>query len=175
MSRGAGIVARLGGLLGAAPATVLLLIVAACASLVAWSLQASAAADLREAGGVQARETGGEGGQPPSAGQNRRIIETLDTSIEVRRLIDEQLQRIEASVAALSGSSADARGITEAALGEVRRIAAELGGAAKAARSSVGRLGKLQARLRASARLARLIAEELEELDRKMGPSAGGP
>jgi hypothetical protein len=160
-------------LVGRTSATVMLLAAATGASLIAWSLQASAAANLRAAAVVQARETAG-GGEPPSPTENRRIIETLDRSIEIRRQVDEQLQRIEASVAALSGSSGAARDIAEAVLVEVGRIGAELGGAGRAARFSIDRLAALRGQLRASLRLAEKIAEELEELDRKLGPSAGG-
>jgi hypothetical protein len=38
----------------------------------------------------------------------------------------------------------------------------------------VVQLRELGGRLGTTARLARLIAEELEELDRSLGPSAGG-
>ena len=175
MNRVASILSSIRSWLRAAPIVVLLLIGSATASILAWSLQASAAADLQEARRVQERDTTAEGGKPPSPEQNREIIASLNESIAVRQLIDEQLQRIEASVQALSGSQRAADAVTVAALSEIERIAAELGGAGRAARSAVGRLGQLEAKLRSSARLADLIADELAELDRKMGPSAGRP
>lgn len=175
MSRVAAAVGRVRTWFSAAPLAVLLVSAAAASSLIAWSFQASAASDLQEAKRVQERDTTAEGGDPPSPKQNRQIIASLNESIEVRRQIDEQLQRIEASVLALSGSQRAADQVTETALDEVQRIAAELGGAGKEARSAVGRLGDLKAKLRSSARLAELIADELAELDRKMGPSAGRP
>lgn len=159
----------------AAPIVILLLGASAAASVIAWSLQTSAAADLQEAKRVQERDTEAEGGGAPSPAQNRQIIASLNESIEVRRQIDEQLQRIEASVLALSESQRSADAVTRKALDEIRRIAAELGGAGRSARSAVGRLGDLAAKLRSSSRLAKLIADELAELDRKMGPSVGRP
>jgi hypothetical protein len=147
--------------------------IAAAASLGAWWLQAAAAGDLAEARQIQGREVGSEGGGPPSPEDNRRIIDSLDASIEVRRQIDEQLQRIEASVQALSASQTQARAVTLEALRETKRIAELLGGADVASRTAIQRLGGLQGRLRASAGLAEKIADELAELDRRLGPSVG--
>jgi hypothetical protein len=161
--------------LTSAPVYVLLLGLAACASLGAWSLQGSAAADLLQAKEFQQREVPNSDASPPSPEQNRRIIASLDQGIDVRRQIDEQLRSIESSVISLSERQTEARDVTQLALKEIERIAEALGGADRSATAAVGRLDTLRDRLRSSARIARLIARELAELDRKMGPSVGRP
>jgi hypothetical protein len=119
---------------------------------------------------VQSKEVGSDDGAPPSAADNRAIIASLERGIAVRKKIDEQLQLIESSVANLAQRQAEAEEITRLAFEEVGAIGRALGGASGAARRSVDRLGDLRLELRRSAELARAIAEELEELDRKMGP-----
>lgn len=161
--------------LASVPVIILLLGGAATASIGAWAFQASAAADFGEARVLQGRDIASSGVEPPSPEQNREIIANLDRGISVRRQIDTQLQSIEASVAALSEQQTLAGEVTNRALEEVRLIARSLGGANEAASSAVGRLGSLRQQLKTSVRLARLIAEELEELDRKMGPDGGRP
>ena len=154
--------------------TVLLCIASTGASLGAWQLQRSAAEDLIEARVVQSRKIGSNDSPPPSPAENRAIIASLDRGIAVRKKIDDQLRAIESSVASLAIRQQEAEDITKLAYREVAAIGRALGGATGAAQRSVTRLGRLRLQLRDSAELARAIAEELEELDRKMGPG-GGP
>ncbi|HWL65832.1 MAG TPA: hypothetical protein VNP73_07650 [Actinomycetota bacterium] len=150
--------------------TVLLCAAAAASSLAAWQFQRSAAEDLIEARIVQGKEVQADDRPPPSASDNRAIIASLNQGIAVRQKIDEQLQRIESSVTMLAVRQREAEEITGLGFTEIRAIARSLGGASGAAQRSVDRLDDLRARLQESAELARAIAEELEELDRKMGP-----
>jgi len=164
-----------GRILKRAPIHLLLLSISAGLALGAWSLQASAAKDFVQATQIQQRTVPESDAAPPSPKENLAIIASLERGIEVRRQIDEQLRSIESSVTALSAQQGEASDVTTIALAEMERIAAALGGAGRSARTAVGKLDDLRARLRASSRLARLIAEELEELDRSFGPPVGRP
>jgi hypothetical protein len=149
--------------------------VAVAAGFAAWGFQASAAHALDEAGYFQGKEVPSQGAPPPNVRQYRAILDSLDAAIAVRRRIDELLARAENVVAALKrrqSASTDAAALSKA---ELATIARTLGGAVKAARSSFGRLQDVERRLRVSAQLAARIAEELEELDRKLGPTAARP
>jgi hypothetical protein len=153
------------------PVALVLLAVATFALGSAWQLQATAAADLARARDLQDVEVPDPGGEPPRPGENRRILESLRDSIDIRRDIEGTLQRVEAAVRSLSIRQAESALTSESARRELGRIATALGGAVDAAGVSVSTLGTLHGRLHKSARLARLIAEELEELDRRLGPT----
>ena len=141
----------------------------------AWQLQETAAADLAEAQRLQAEEVDGGGGEPPKVSDNRKIVAVLEESIGIRREIEGDLVAIEEAIHSLQARQLDAAQTTASARVELAGIADALAGSVAASRESKDGLDALTRRLRLSARLAALIAEELEELDRKMGPSAGGP
>lgn len=141
----------------------------------AWQLQETAAKDMAEAQRLQQAETEDGGGEPPKVSHNRQIIAVLQESIAIRRDIEGDLVAIEDAVHSLQARQLDAAQTTSAARDGLAAIARALGGSVAASAESREGLGTLTRRLRTSARLAALIAQELEELDRKMGPSAGGP
>jgi hypothetical protein len=152
---------------------VALLGIAAPLMTIAWGLQASAAHDLSRARAVQQREVAEVDASPPTIEENRRILRTLRRSIVIRKRVDSRLSQIEDIVVYL-----DIRGRRSAAASRrssrnLEGIASTTGGAARAARNSSNRLQNLATRLDDSARLAMLIAEELEELDHKLGPTVG--
>jgi hypothetical protein len=153
------------------PVALVLLAVATFAVGSAWQLQATAAHDLARARYLQSVEVPDPGGDPPQPEENRRILDSLQDSIEIRREIEVTLQRVEGAVRSLSTSQAASEQTSERAERELGHIAAALGGAVDASGASLQRLGTLRDRLDASARLARLIAEELEELDHRLGPT----
>jgi hypothetical protein len=153
------------------PVGLVLLTVATFAIGGAWQLQATAAADLTRARALQDVEVPDPGGDPPRPDENRRILDSLRDSIDIRREIEDTLQRVETAVRSLSVRQAESALASESAGRELGRIAIALGGAVGASGASVSRLGTLHGRLEKSARLARLIAEELEELDRRLGPT----
>lgn len=140
-----------------------------------WQLQETAAADLAEAQRLQAEEVDGRGGEPPKVSDNRKIVAVLEESIGIRREIEGDLVAIEEAIHSLQARQLEAAQTTASARVELAGIADALAGSVAASRESKEGLDALTRRLRISARLAALIAEELEELDRKMGPSAGGP
>ena len=156
-----------------AKVSVVLVAIAAGGALAGWQLQGQAADALNEAKVFQAREVASQG-EPPSAEENEKIIEVLSEAIDVRRSIEEILVQIEDDVLVLRQQQEQAGRITEQADTQLAAIGSSLAGAVDASGSSQRRLGRLEAALGRSATLARLIAQELEELDRKMGPSAGG-
>ena len=141
----------------------------------AWQLQDSAATDLAEAKRLQSAEAEGGGGEPPKVSDNRQIVAVLQESIGIRRDIESDLVAIEDAIHSLQARQLDAAQTTAGARVELAGIADALAGSVAASKESRAGLGTLTRRLRTSARLAALIAEELEELDRKMGPTAGGP
>ena len=152
--------------------TVLLLLsAAALLGALAWQMQSSAVADLQRARAVQQDEVGGDSGAPPKVAQYRKILDTLDRSLRIRKNIDASLGRIEKAVAALRDEGDEAAVITQAGGSEVEKIAETLGSAAGSARAVTDALGTLEGRLETSRSLSRLIAEELEELDRSFGPT----
>jgi hypothetical protein len=139
----------------------------------AWQLQSSAAHDLQRAQEAQDRDVPESDSEPPDPDDYRAILDTLEHSIEIRRDIELQLQAIEGSIASLEGRQTEAAETATSAREALVAIANALGGAADASNSSLDRVSVLQDRLGLSARLARLIAQELEELDHKLGPTAG--
>ena len=140
-----------------------------------WQLQETAATDLAGAQRLQGREADGGGGAPPKVSHNRQIIAVLQESIGIRRDIEGDLLAIEDAIHSLQARQLDAAQTTASARQELAGIARALAVSVAAAEGSQRGLGVLTGRLRSSARLAALIAQELEELDRKMGPTAGGP
>lgn len=157
-------------------ATIGMLFAAAVLSCGAWALQAAAAADLHRALEIQAQEVPDPGGGPPSLDEYEAVLTTLDSSIEIRRNVDSLLGEIEAAVGRLEGRQDASLDIVSEAVATLEAIARSLDPSVAAARSSRSHLTDLRGALAHSVRLARAIAEELEELDRKMGPSAGdGP
>jgi hypothetical protein len=154
-------------------ATTILLALAAVAGLGGWQLQAGAGRALEDARTIQLREVKESDSAPPTPKDNRRIIESLTESIAIRKHIDGILARIERDVRYLQSREEQAQDITQLVREQLDLIARSLGSAVASSRASITELGDLDESLARSARLARLIAEELEELDRKMGPSAG--
>jgi hypothetical protein len=140
----------------------------------AWQLQNTAAHDLAGAQEAQSREVENVDSSPPDPKDYEAILATLEHSIEIRKAIEVQLQAIESSVAALEGRQAEAARTAATAREELLRIARALGGAVEASGASLERVSILESRLQISARLARLIVQELAELDHKLGPTAGG-
>lgn len=140
----------------------------------AWRLQADATDTLVRALAVQRSEVPEAPGEPPSLEEYRQVIDALQRSISLRQGIDDVLSEVESAVLSLRESQGAASAVAVGAEGEVAEIGALLGGARESAGRSLERLGELGGSLETSVRLARLIAEELEELDRKLGPSAGG-
>lgn len=151
-------------------APVALLAVAVLAATVAWRLQASAAQTLAQARAAGARTVPDAGGGPPDVADYERILATLEASVAVRREIDDRLGEVERVVGALRGRQRAAAGAAEATSSDLARIARALGGARTSARASVGGLRRLGRSLTETVRLAWLIARELEELDRSLGP-----
>ena len=154
--------------------TIVLLAIGTAGSLGGWALQGRAADAFRDAKDLQSRETEADT-EPPSPSENEAIIAALGDAIEVRRSIEEVLVSIENDVRFLSDQQTQAREITGQADTQLTAIAGSLAASVDASARSVERLSRLERLLRRSSVLARLIAEELEELDRNMGPSAGGP
>lgn len=152
--------------------TVVTLLVAAVAfGVIAWQMQSSAASDLARTLEVQQDEVGGGGGEPPDVSDYRRILQTLNRSIAIRKDIDSSLSRIESAVEALRSEQEKAAAISTAGKQQIEGIATTLGSAAGAAETTARDLSTLDGHLAKSKRLSRLIAEELEELDRTFGPT----
>lgn len=147
--------------------------VAALLALVAWQLQGRTTGALREALALQTRDPS-SGAAPPKAEENKDIIEVLGESIAIRRSIEGILVRIENDVAFLGEQQDRALSVAERTHEQLSMIGASLTGSIDASRTSVGRLQRLRTALIRSARLAGAIADELAELDRKLGPSAAG-
>ena len=153
--------------------TVILLAIGAAGSIGGWTLQGRAADAFRDAKELQSRETGSDT-EPPSPDENEAIIAALGDAIEVRRSIEEVLVSIENDVRFLGTQQDQAQEITSQADTQLNAIGGSLAASVEASTRSIQRLSRLERLLRRSSVLARLIAEELEELDRNMGPSAGG-
>lgn len=159
----------------AARVAALALTVSAVLLAGSWQLQTTADADLSEAKRLQAQGEEAAGGEPPKVSDNRKIVDVLKESIDIRRAIETDLLAIERAVQSLQARQLAAARTTGLARDELMAVGDALAASVAAAGESRRGLRRLTAGLRESARLAALIAEELEELDRKMGPSAGGP
>lgn len=138
---------------------------------IAWQMQGAAAGDLAEAIEVQQDEPPDDSAPPPKISQYKMILDTLDESLRIRKQIDDSLGEIEEAVAALSREQSKAKEISTRGGAEITRIAETLGAAAGAARVTATELRTLRQRLDVSADFSRAIAEELEELDRSLGPT----
>ncbi|MGH2755511.1 MAG: hypothetical protein ACRDLB_13920 [Actinomycetota bacterium] len=139
----------------------------------AWSIQADAASTSREAIRVQNEEVPESDAPPPDVDEYQAILDTLDRSIAIRKRVDGLLVEVEELVGSLRRRQVEAASIAESAQQELRMIAADLYSSVTSARASSRKLNSLEGDLAVSARLAALIAEELEELDRSLGPSLG--
>ena len=155
--------------------TIVALAIGAGGSLLGWALQGRAADAFRDARELQSRETHSDA-EPPSPDENEAIIAALGDAIGVRRSIESVLVRIEGDVRFLSEQQEQAQTIAGQADEQLTAIGGSLAASVDASAHSITRLSRLKGALQRSAELARLIAEELEELDRNLGPSAGrGP
>ena len=141
----------------------------------AWRLQSEAAGLLERAVAVQRAPVPDAGGEAPALGEYRGVVSALEESIAVRSEIDDLLARVEELAGDLRERGLDATTVIRAAQGRLEEIGLILGGARRSARVSGGKLSGLARTIGTTPRLARLIAEELEELDRRLGPSIGGP
>jgi hypothetical protein len=151
--------------------SVVLLGAAAVFTVAAWQVQSSALSDIKRAEEVQESEVPESDSRPPDLQQYAAIVDTLDKSIQIRTSIDERLAKLESFVGSLESRREDAEKIARDGRSQLLAIGRTLGGAAGAANRSVKRLDDLGARTATSSRLSRLIAEELEELDRSFGPT----
>lgn len=137
----------------------------------AWGLQSEAAGNLEVAGTLSTRdvESGGPGRE--NLADYRAVLDSLNESIEIRTEIDAMLTDVEGIIVELQEQSDAARTTADESKSELELIARTLGGAVGAARSSIDDLGGLGDALTISERLAALIADQLETLDHKLGPS----
>jgi hypothetical protein len=152
-----------------------LLAAASLLMLIAWRVQASAHADLSRASSIQQKEVPESDSKPPNIKQYRAVLDTLNRSIEIRTEIDGRITKLESIVRSLDSRRKDSEEIARASRDQLDAIAVTLGGASGAARRSVKELSGLGDGIVVSARLARLIAEELEELDNNLGPTVDLP
>jgi hypothetical protein len=148
-----------------------LLAVAGLVALSAWRVQSSALSDIERARKVQEAEVPDSNSQPPDPDDYAGIVQTLKKSIEIRTDVDKKLSTLESLIRSFDARRKDSEDIAEASRSELGLIGRTLGGAAGAADRSVTRVRDLGGKIGTSARLSRLIAEELEELDRSLGPT----
>jgi len=139
----------------------------------AWYVQADAAATFEEAIRIQNQEVPESDAAPPAVEDNQAIIETVERSIVIRKRVDGLLGEVEELIDSLKQRQVEAVAITARARRELSMIALSLDSSATSAQASSGKLVSLRGHLATSARLAALIAQELEELDRSLGPPAG--
>ena len=140
----------------------------------AWMIQADAAATYDDAIRIQNAQVPESDAAPPAISDNKAVIETLERSIAIRKRVDGLLGEVEDLIDSLSRRQAEALAIAQRSQQELAMIARNLDSSVTSAEASSRRLGSLRDQLRTSARLAALIAEELEELDRSLGPTVGG-
>lgn len=156
----------------AAKFAALFLSIAALCTFTAWRLQSSAADALVSARRIQNLEVPDSGVQPASVQEYRAIVRSLQRSIDIRTEIDGLLAEVDEIVRALNETQTDAIVTADETRDELARIGQILGGSGRASRESVDGLTSLRDRLERSAELGELIADELEELDESLGPSA---
>lgn len=152
-----------------------LLAAAVAAGAYAWQVQRGAADLLERARALQQASGQGGGSAGPELADYRAVLTTLERSVAIRRDIDRLVSRAETIVASFERSRRAALDTAAAAATELAGTAAELGAAARAARAGARVLGPLAEHLARAVRLARLIAAELAELDRSLGPKAPAP
>jgi hypothetical protein len=140
--------------------------------LAAWGLQSEASGNLERAGRLSAQEVEGPPQEAEVLSDYRAVLGSLNDSIAIRTKIDAMLSDVESIIIALQEQSEEAKATATASRSELELIARTLGGAVEAARSSFEDLAELRDSLGISAKLAVLIADELEELDNKLGPSS---
>jgi hypothetical protein len=106
----------------------------------------------------------------PSPETNRRIIANLDRAVRVRSVIDTTLRDLLDIFDQFAASQERADEVSRSAQRDLRLIAGYLSRAVASSRSARTGLASTTGDLRTARELAWKIAEELEELDRKLGP-----
>jgi len=149
----------------------LFLSIAVVALFIAWQEQKAAGDALATARRIQNIEIPDSGAEPASADDYRAIVRSLDESIAIRTRVDGLLSDVEEIVTGLNETQRRAIATAVTTRDDVGRIGRVLAGSIEASRDSIGGLKDLQARLARSAELGGAIAEELEELDRSLGPT----
>lgn len=147
-----------------------LLAIAVAALFSAWRSQTSAGDALAAARSLQEAEMPGSGAEPGSVEDYRTIVETLDNSIAIRARIDGLLAEVESIMRRLNETQAGAISTAELTRRDVARIGMTLDGSIDASRDARSGLEELRRKLARSAVLGRKIADELAELDRRLGP-----
>ena len=148
-----------------------LVAVGALAMGAAWKAQDRASDLLAEARAINEATVPESETDAPSPEVNREIINNLDRAVVVRAEIDRSLQEILELVRGVDQRQRSSRELLAQASDDLSGITLLLDHAvAEASGSSTG-LRRTTGDLKVSRRLARLIAEELEELDRKLGPT----
>lgn len=150
---------------------IVFLTLAAVALSAAWKVQHDAADLLAEARAINAATVPESDTAAPSADVNREIIDNLDRAVVVRATIDSSLRQILDVVRGVGERQSQSRALLSDAAASLDAITAHLGDGVGAAEGSSSGLTRTTRSLRVSFRLARAIAEELEELDRKLGPT----
>ncbi len=117
------------------------------------------------------RDPSGGASAPTSISDYEAILDSLDESIALRAEIDSTLGDVELIIDSLSQRSTDARATAASSRAELAAIARVLSAAVGSSRSAFDDLDALEGVLGTSADLARLIADELKELDRRLGPT----
>lgn len=154
----------------AAKLATLFLSIAVIAMFIAWQEQRAAGDALATARRIQNIEIPDSGAEPASARDYREIVRSLDESIAIRTRVDGLLSDVEEIVTGLNETQRRAIATAATTRDDVGRIGRVLAGSVRASRDSIDGLRTLQARLARSAELGHAIAEELEELDRSLGP-----
>jgi hypothetical protein len=150
--------------------TAILLGVAIAGMGVAWKTQADAAQGLADAKRIQAENVPESEPDNPSPETNRRIIANLDRAVRVRSVIDTTLRDLLDVFDRFATSQERADDVSRSAQRDLRSIVEYLSRAVASSRSARNGLESTTGDLRVARGLAWKIAEELEELDRKLGP-----
>jgi hypothetical protein len=153
----------------------LFLAVAVISLFLAWQMQNSAGDALAAARSLQEMEIAEGGAEPGDVGDYRAIVDTLDRSIEIRSEIDALLGEVERIMRGLNATQGQAIATATTTRTEIARIGTTLDGSVEASADALAGLRQLRDKLRRSGVLARLIADELEELDESIGPPAARP
>jgi hypothetical protein len=157
-------------LLGPGFLTAVLLSVAIAGMGVAWKTQADAAQALADAKRIQEENVPESEPDNPSPETNRRIIANLDRAVRVRSVIDRTLRDLLEVFDRFAVNQERADEVTGSAERDLRLIAEYLSRAVASSRSARRGLESTTGDLGVARGLAWKIAEELEELDRKLGP-----
>jgi hypothetical protein len=150
--------------------TAVLLCVAVFGMGIAWKTQADAAQGLADAKRIQEENVPEAEPDQPSPETNRKIIANLDRAVQVRRVIDEALRDLLDIFDRFAASQERAGEVSSAAERDLSLIVDYLARAVASSRSARTGLESTTDDLRVSRELAWKIAEELEELDHKLGP-----